>query len=141
MERAEQTTSPGDAADPDPQTVLIVDDEVAILESLAECLGDEGYGVATAGDGQDALDKLRRGLRPRVILLDLMMPRMTGWDFRKEQLNDPDLKDIPVIVITAANVSLASVRAHFGEVDLMPKPLSLEGLLALVRRHCGEPLH
>jgi CheY-like chemotaxis protein len=78
--------------------------------------------VATATDGRDALEQLRGGLRPCVILLDLMMSGMDGWDFRHEQMKDDDLKDIPVVVITAAGFSEASVRAQFGDIEFVPKP-------------------
>ena len=106
----------------DPTTILIVDDDVALAEGLAELLEHEGYGVATARDGLAALDQLRRGLRPRVILLDLMMPRMNGWDFRREQIKDDDLKDIPVIVMSAGGFSAASVKADLGDLEFVPKP-------------------
>src|SRR5213075_2065863 len=85
----------------EPLTVLIVDDDPPILSGLSEFLQGEGYNVAVAGDGRAALDQLRRGLRPSVIVLDLMMPVMDGWDFRHEQMKDAELRDIPVIVISA----------------------------------------
>jgi CheY-like chemotaxis protein len=121
-----------------PLTVLIVDDDQAVLDGIGELLENEGYGVARATDGQDALNQLRRGLQPSVILLDLMMPGMDGWDFRHEQSRDPDLKDIPLVVITAAGFSDASVKAQFGDIEFVPKPVPVPALLSAVRRQSGE---
>src|SRR3954469_5014904 len=125
----------------EPLTILIVDDDPPILTGLSEFLEGEGYHVAVAGDGRAALDQLRRGLRPSVIVLDLMMPVMDGWDFRHEQLKDAELREIPVVVITATGFSEQSVRKQLGAVELVPKPPSLERLLGAIQRCCGEPLH
>jgi CheY-like chemotaxis protein len=116
--------------------VYVVDDDRAIRESLADLLGDEGYTVVTAQDGQDALDKLRNNHgRPCVILLDLMMPVMTGWQFFTEQQRDPALKEIPVVVISAdGNVQLKA--KPFGG-EFLPKPVRLESVLDVIERHCG----
>jgi CheY-like chemotaxis protein len=130
--------SPTGVLDLEPVTVLIVDDDQAILDGLGELLENEGYRVATATDGRDALQQLRSGLRPCVILLDLMMPGMDGWDFRHEQMKDDDLRDIPVVVITAAGFSEASVKAQFGDIEFVPKPPTGQALLDAVRRRCGE---
>ena len=83
-------------------TVLIVDDDSAVRTALKELFETEGYAVAVASNGRAALNHLGAGLRPCVVLLDLMMPVMDGWDFRTEQLKDPALKEIPVFIITAA---------------------------------------
>jgi CheY-like chemotaxis protein len=122
-----------------PQIVLIVDDDVALREGLAELIEHEGYATATATDGLDALAQLRQGLRPCAILLDLMMPKMDGWDFRTEQLKEDDLKDIPVIVMTAAGFSVESMKTQFGELDFLSKPAPHDALLDAIRRCCGEP--
>jgi len=139
MEIVADMMSASAALGEDPLTVLIVDDDHAIVESLQDFLEDEGFAVVTAPDGQDALDRLRRGLRPCVILLDLMMPRLNGWEFRHEQLQDADLKDIPIVVVSAVPLDPAA-KAQLGEVEFVPKPPSLERLLAAVRLHCGEPI-
>jgi CheY-like chemotaxis protein len=138
---AAATTASGSAVDPEPLTVLVVDDDPPIAEGLSEFLEDEGYNVVVAGDGRAALDELRRGLRPCAIVLDLMMPVMDGWDFRHEQLKDPELSEIPVIVVTATGFSEESVKVQLGAVEVVPKPPSLEHLLAAIRRCCGEPHH
>ena len=112
--------------------VLVIDDDEMIQESLREVLLDEGYEVLLAQNGVDALAKLKQGPPPTVILLDLMMPVMDGWQFRAEQKKDPALARIPVIVITAAgNAVRASVDADL----FMTKPVRLEDLLAAVGRY------
>jgi two-component system, chemotaxis family, chemotaxis protein CheY len=137
MEVVADMMSGGGCVGQEPLTVLVVDDEGDLAEALAEFLGDDGFHVVTATDGQTALDHLRRGLRPCAILLDLMMPRMNGWEFRREQLADQEIREIPVVVVTAAQLDAAS-RAQLGDVDLVAKPPSLPVLLAALRRHCGE---
>jgi CheY-like chemotaxis protein len=135
-----EAASPTGVQDLESMTVLIIDDDKAILDGLGELLENEGYRVATATDGRDALQLLRSGLRPCVILLDLMMPGMDGWDFRHEQIKDDDLRDIPVVVITAAGFSEASVKAQFEDIEFVPKPPPWQTLLDAVRRRCGEAL-
>jgi CheY-like chemotaxis protein len=124
--------------EPDPLTVLVIDDEPAIVEALSDLLESEGYTVATAMDGVEALEQLAGGLRPSAIVLDLMMPRMDGWDFRDAQMKFADLKDIPVIVLSAAGFSKASVKAQFGDVEFLSKPFAPDTLLRVVRQSCGE---
>jgi CheY-like chemotaxis protein len=119
-------------------TVLIVDDDVDLREGIGELLEDDGYEVATATDGLDALHKLRLGLRPSVILLDLMMPKMNGWEFRQAQMSSQDLKDIPVVVLTAAGLSEAVVKTQLGDVGFVAKPADEPALLDAVRRRCPD---
>src|SRR6266508_6674811 len=83
--------------------VLVVDDDYAVLDAFKDVLEDEGYEVSLAANGLEALKELRRGDRPCVILLDLMMPVMNGWEFRREQLQDQSLAGIPTILVTAHN--------------------------------------
>ena len=70
--------------------------------ALKELFETEGYTVVLAANGRAALNRLMEGFRPSVVLLDLMMPVMDGWDFRTRRLREPALKDIPVFIITAA---------------------------------------
>jgi len=136
---------PGDAAHPaarqvtlsPPRRVLLVDDDTAICSALSEVLQEEGFEVASATNGRAALEQLRAGPPPSAIVLDLMMPVMDGWDFRHVQLQDPGLRDIPVVVVTAAGFSVESVRAQFGDVALIPKPVPLDDLLSVLDRACG----
>jgi CheY-like chemotaxis protein len=136
-----EMTGAGREVHPEPLTILIVDDDPPILTGLSEFLQGEGYNVAVAGDGRAALDQLRRGLRPCVIVLDLMMPVMDGWDFRHEQLKDAELREIPVVVITATGFSEQSVKAQLGAAEVVAKPASPAHLLAAIERCCGEALH
>ena len=117
--------------------VLIVDDDQSIRDALSELFQSEGYNVATAHDGLNALGQLRRGLQPCAIILDLMMPVMDGWDFRSEQLGDPALKDIPVVVITAVGFSAETVKTQLGAVEFVPKPPPPDRLMKAVERLCA----
>ena len=140
MENAAEAMSGSAGIGEDSLTVLIVDDDHDVVESLRDFFEDEGFEVGTAADGRAALDQLRAGLRPCVILLDLMMPRLNGWEFRHEQQQDDDLKDIPIVVVSALPLDDAA-KGQLGEVDFVPKPPSLPRLLAAVRRHCGAGAH
>jgi CheY-like chemotaxis protein len=115
--------------------VLVVDDDRAIREILADLLAEEGFSVITAGNGQEALDKLRTGTpRPCAILLDLMMPIMSGLQFCAERRRDPALAEIPVIAISADH-SLRG-KLHLEPGEYLPKPLRFESVLTVVRRYC-----
>lgn len=107
-------------------TILIVEDDLDIREALAEALGFEGYDVFLAENGQEALDVLRAGPLPHVILLDLLMPVMSGWQFRQEQLADPALAGIPVIVVSASAPGDARADRY------LPKPFCIDELLSAV---------
>jgi len=122
-----------------PELILVVDDDASIRTAMRELLETEGYDVTEAANGLAALGKLRAGLRPAVILLDLMMPVMDGWDLRTEQLRDPELAGIPVLIVTAAGFSIESVTAQFGAIGFVPKPPAPELLLEEVRRLCRTP--
>jgi CheY-like chemotaxis protein len=115
--------------------VLLVDDDRGIRECLTLALEIEGHTVIQAEDGLDALLALRSGPRPDVIVLDLEMPVMTGWEFREVQLRDPDLAGIPVIVVSSAFGIAVDANAH------LPKPFRVEDLLqaieALAARRAG----
>jgi CheY-like chemotaxis protein len=141
MESVAQITAPEDGAALETLTVLIIDDDLPVIRGLSELLEGEGYAVAAATDGLAALNQLRGGLRPCAIVLDLMMPVMDGWDFRHEQMKDAELREIPVIVVTAAGFSEKSVKEQLGQVDFVPKSSSPERLLAAVQRCAGDPLH
>jgi len=112
--------------------ILIVDDDTGSRQALEDILRDEGYAVATASDGGDALNYLRAGHRPRVILLDLMMPGIDGWDFYAEQKRNPDLASIPVIAISAAG---KLVDAPYS----LRKPIDVDQLLKLLHSILGGP--
>src|SRR3954462_7421991 len=113
--------------------ILVVDDDPDIRDSLREVLEDEGYSVACVGNGREALEYLHRGPRPRVILLDLMMPVMDGWQFRREQKRDPAIADIPLIVITATGKRPVLIDAE----ELVMKPPALGRLFEAIERYTG----
>ena len=121
---------------PEGRSILIVEDDLDLREALSEVLRDEGYTVAMAADGREALDHLRRRQsHPSLILLDLTMPVMNGWQFRAEQRQDPDLSGIPVVVLSAGD-RLAEQMAPLGITDYVRKPIELSRLLRLIERYC-----
>jgi CheY-like chemotaxis protein len=119
-------------------TVFIVDDDRDIREMLTEILKDEGYTIATAADGLDALTQLRTQPQPPcLILLDLMMPNMNGWEFCAAQQQDPRLSPIPVVVISA-RADLDRAVAQIPVAGHLAKPIDIDRLLHIVERHCAE---
>ena len=116
--------------------VLVVEDDSDIRFGLAVVLEDEGYQVITAADGREALDVLRTGpVPPCLILLDLMMPRMDGWQFRTEQRRDPALASVPVVILSAAG-DLAAHTANLGAAAVLQKPINISEMLGLIQHHC-----
>jgi CheY-like chemotaxis protein len=117
--------------------VLVVDDDADIRDALNMALTEEGYDAHGVEDGEKALEWLRREPPPNVILLDMMMPRMNGWQFRNAQRADPQLAEIPVIVVSAAadNALRAAGAAKALEVDaVLRKPVDLDELFRAVER-------
>jgi CheY-like chemotaxis protein len=114
------------------RTVLVVDDEPDLLEVTRFVLESEGFGVETASNGEEALKLLRVGRRPGVVLLDLMMPGMSGWMFLDEIAKIPALSRIPIVVLTAGGPLGVD-----GAVEVLRKPLDLELLLEAVERHAS----
>jgi len=113
--------------------VLIVEDDADLRDMMAQLLHLEGFGAATVANGREALEYLHHGDRPDVILLDLMMPVMDGWEFRRRQQADPAVAGVPVIVLSAHDQSrVADVNAN----AFLKKPLDFDRLLALVRGYC-----
>lgn len=111
--------------------VLVVDDDDDLREALRVALGDAGHDCLLASNGSEALVLLRNGAKPAVILLDLMMPIVNGWQFRAEQLSDPSIAAIPVIVATAAGLGAGDTI----EADaVIRKPFPVETLLDLISR-------
>jgi CheY-like chemotaxis protein len=82
-------------------TILVIDDDEGIRTALAEVLELFGYQVAVAADGQEGVELLEVGLEPNAIVLDLMMPRMDGWEFLSHIRGDPKFQDVPVVVTSA----------------------------------------
>jgi DNA-binding SARP family transcriptional activator len=115
--------------------ILVIDDDTATRETLAELLRAEGYSVACAANGWEAINHLRRSLLPHVILLDLMMPVMDGWEFRRQQLQDSALAAIPVIVLSSVVDISQDASAPCG-ISYLPKPVDFCRLITLVASYC-----
>ncbi len=114
-------------------SVLVVDDERDIREAVAAALRQEGYDVLDAPDGAEALRQLRAH-HPAVVLLDLMMPGMNGWEFWEAREREPELRGIPVIVISAlGRVSGVDAQAF------LQKPFELDALLSAVHQYADTP--
>jgi CheY-like chemotaxis protein len=109
--------------------ILIVDDEQDLLDSLAEFFEDEGFSVVTARNGAEALARLGNGELPSVVILDLLMPVMSGIEVYEVMQNDPRLARLPVVVSTSD-----PSRAPSG-VLIMKKPVNLDRLLSTVRQY------
>jgi len=114
--------------------ILIVDDDNDVRSALSEMLEEEGFAVEGAHNGREALARLRAGgAHPAVILLDLMMPGMDGWDFRTEQMLDPKLAAVPVVIVSASGFSLESIRTQFRPAAYVEKPIERNALLDVIR--------
>lgn len=107
--------------------ILVIEDDVDTRAALLECLQDEGYDVSCASDGRDALSLLNTAQLPDLILLDLMLPDMDGWDFRAAQKRDPRLSAIPVIAVSAVG--------KLADAETIRKPVDVEQLLETVKTH------
>ena len=116
----------------DCRKVYIVEDDTELRRTLGEALEAQGYAVVSAANGAEALRALRTDeARPCLILLDLMMPVMNGYEFREHQRADPALAEIPVVVISAHE------RSGFEADEFLSKPIALRRLLAVVARFCA----
>jgi len=119
--------------------ILIVDDDSDVRNALSELLEEEGFSVEAAQNGREALARLRTGkVHPAVILLDLMMPGMDGWDFRSEQMRDPRLASVPVVIVSASGFSRESIRTQFRPAAYVEKPIEKDVLLEAIRELVGS---
>ena len=115
--------------------VMLVEDDPDIRSMVSQLLELEGWRVLACANGTDAIAVLQKGERPFLILLDLMMPKMNGWQFRAEQARDAVLSKIPVVVLSGdvRGADASSVRAD----GYLKKPIDLDVLLKTVRRYSG----
>ncbi len=113
-------------------SLLVVEDDVGVSESLAHVLRSEGYEVEIAASGAEALRRLQQQPLPSLILLDLMMPEMDGIAFRRAQLRDPRLRRVPVVIISARPDVARQAQALEAD-DYLRKPMSFEELLHVVQ--------
>ena len=118
-----------------PDKILVIEDDPAIRETLGEILEDEGYSVLGAANGQEALRQLQDGCRPCLILLDLMMPVMNGWEFRTRQQADPSLDTIPVVILSGGG-NVQQSAADLNAAGYLSKPVKLETRLDVVEQFC-----
>ncbi len=113
--------------------ILIVEDDESIRETLKMMFESEGYSVSEAANGQEGLDVLSHKQPPSMILLDLMMPVMNGWEFADKIGQDRALADTPIVLITAFVEEAKSFKkAQY----VLPKPLSVDALLQTAKRFC-----
>jgi CheY-like chemotaxis protein len=120
--------------------ILLVEDDMDVREAIAEGLEDVGYHVVAVADGRAALEYLRaaRDRLPGLILLDLMMPTMDGWEFHEQMSREPGCAEIPVVVLSAAGISEDKV-ALLHVAGYLRKPLNLLQLRETAQLHCGPP--
>jgi len=111
--------------------ILVVEDDEDARDAMVALLQMKGYRAVPAGNGQEALDYLKKAPVPDLIILDLWMPVMDGWQFRIEQVKDPRLAHIPVIVVTAL-----SDRADVDANEVIIKPVDVDRLLTSVNQYC-----
>jgi len=115
--------------------LLIVDDDPELRQSAVDALSDAGYDTAVAGNGWEALAATQGPQVPQLILLDLMMPDMNGWQFREAQQRDARIRDIPLVVITASR----DLVNHPIDADgVLLKPFGLNDLLGQVFKLVGH---
>jgi len=116
--------------------LVVVDDDVDLRHTLGDTLTDEGFEVKCAENGRIGLEilrgEIRQHRRPSAVLLDLMMPVMSGYEFRQEQQADPELAGIPVLVMSAR----WEAQSEVDSTEFIPKPIKLEKLLSIVHRLC-----
>lgn len=119
-----------------PRSILLVEDDTGIRDSIAECLESEGYDVAPFANGKEALRWLRTAAPPDLIVVDLVMPVMNGAELIDELRGDVTLRDIPVVLMTAAAATAAMPfpRAN----GYLSKPFDLGALLDTVERHFAD---
>lgn len=113
--------------------ILVIEDDRDIRESIVELLEYEQFDVISAVNGQEGLALLRSGAKPNLILLDLMMPVMDGFQFRKEQSNSPEFSNIPVIIMTADG-HVEAKKDLVGAVNFIRKPLSIDSALEVINQ-------
>jgi CheY-like chemotaxis protein len=114
-------------------TVLLVEDEEDLREMIREALELNGYAVVTAREGADALEKIASIENLCLVLLDLLMPGMNGWDFFESMRRRPELASVPVIVHSSA-----AYNAPQGVARVLQKPLGLDRLLSTVQEYCAQ---
>jgi CheY-like chemotaxis protein len=119
-------------------SILLVEDDDFIRQEISEALEDEGYRVATAAHGKEALAILAEGARPSVVLLDLMMPVMNGWEFLKAFKKEDKFSGIPVVILSAFADRATIIGGD--AISVLRKPINLNALLNVLDEHCTEKM-
>lgn len=114
------------------RSVLVVEDDNDVRDTLGEFLADEGYQVETATNGQEALEHLKQH-KPGLVLLDLMMPIMNGWEFLEKRNSDKELSRVPVLVLSA----VPGKPYVPGALACLKKPIDLHRLMDFVELYCA----
>jgi CheY-like chemotaxis protein len=116
--------------------IFVVEDDAHVREAMREVIEDEGFAVFEAENGKVALDQLRRGPRPSLVLLDLMMPVMNGFEFLEQRKQDPAFAVIPVVIVSAAERSdVEETTRRNGAAGFLLKPVQLVVLQAVLHKH------
>ena len=115
------------------RTILAIDDDPDIRDLIAQTLADEGYNVVTSGDGRSAID-LATTNPPALILLDLMMPKVSGWQIMSSLKASPVSAEIPVILLSASR-DLKQIAQDLGASSYLAKPFDLDDLLIAVAKY------
>ena len=114
------------------EPILVIEDNDDVRDMIAVTLELEGHRVVTASNGREALYLLHHGVEPCMILLDLMMPVMNGWEFQKAVEREPQLRDIPIVVVSATGTDVNRTQA----AAVLPKPIDVDKLLDVVEDFC-----
>ena len=122
------------------KSILIVEDNDDIRETLEQVLKTEGYNVCAVTNGRDALVALKKVPAPALVLLDLMMPVMNGWEFMEAQKEDAVFASLPVVVVSALNAptALSNNAIPLPAVGYIKKPIALNTLMDIVVQYCGQ---
>jgi two-component system alkaline phosphatase synthesis response regulator PhoP len=121
--------------------VLLVEDESEALQALTTRIRQEGYAVSGAGDGRSALSLLRHGGSPSLVITDLIMPGMDGWELCREIQKDEALRHVPIAVLTGIAVETwRDLPARANDAGYLDKPVRVDALLDLIASYCGSPV-
>ena len=115
--------------------ILVIEDDLDLLSPLSEILQDAGYGVLSAADGAEAMRYLRED-GPDLVLLDLGLPKMDGWDFARFKGGDPNTASVPIVILSGAD-DLERHAREIGAAAWLRKPVDVDRLLSTVRRYLG----